>query len=50
MSTAGYQNGETLRVVRNEDGSVNHLNLATFIFTRAPYEASAPIPGGHPRQ
>ncbi|WP_067432997.1 serine hydrolase domain-containing protein [Nocardioides jensenii] len=49
VGTAGYQLGETLRVVRNDDGSVNHLNLATFIFTRAPYDPQAPIPGGLPQ-
>lgn len=48
VGTAGYQNGETLHVVRNDDGSVNHLNLATFIFTRTPYDTDAPIPGGNP--
>ncbi|KQZ70211.1 serine hydrolase domain-containing protein [Nocardioides sp. Root151] len=48
VGTAGYQMGETLRVVRNDDGSVNHLDLATFIFTRTPYDPNAPIPGGLP--
>ena len=43
---AGYHHGETLRVVRNPDGSINHLNCATFIYTREPYDARAPIPGG----
>jgi CubicO group peptidase (beta-lactamase class C family) len=46
LGTAGYHNGETLRVVRNEDGSINHLICATFIYTRAPYDPAAPIPGG----
>lgn len=49
VGTAGYQNGEELTVVRNEDGSVNHLDLATFIFTRTPYDPAAPVPGGHPQ-
>lgn len=48
VGTAGYQTGETLQVVRNEDGSINHLDLATFIFTRTPYDPDAPIPGGVP--
>lgn len=48
VGIAGHQTGETLQVVRNQDGSVNHLNLATFIFTRTPYDPDAPIPGGHP--
>ena len=39
---------ERLRVERNDDGSVNHLNCATFIYTRVPYDPAAPIPGGHP--
>jgi hypothetical protein len=32
--------------VRNDDGSVNHLDVATFIHTRTPYDPAAPIPGG----
>jgi CubicO group peptidase (beta-lactamase class C family) len=46
--TAGYHHGETLRVVRNHDGSVNHLVCATFVYTREPYDPRAPIPGGAP--
>ncbi|WP_432004159.1 serine hydrolase domain-containing protein [Streptomyces sioyaensis] len=42
----GYYAGETLRVVRDEDGSVSHLDLGTFVFTRGPYEPSDPVPGG----
>ncbi|MQA63872.1 MAG: serine hydrolase [Actinophytocola sp.] len=42
----GYYAGETLRVERAPDGTPQHLNLATFIFTRAPYDRHAPIPGG----
>ncbi|MGH3949220.1 MAG: serine hydrolase domain-containing protein [Pseudonocardiaceae bacterium] len=42
----GYYTGETLRVERAADGSPEHLNLATFIFTRTPYDPAAPIPGG----
>ncbi|MGH3520725.1 MAG: serine hydrolase domain-containing protein [Haloechinothrix sp.] len=42
----GYYAGETLRVVRASDGTSQHLNLATFIFTRTPYDPAAPIPGG----
>lgn len=48
VGTAGYQKGETLKVIRRADGSVNHLDLATFIFTRQPYDLDAPIPGGNP--
>ena len=47
VGTEGYHRGEELRVVRNDDGSVNHLDIATFIHTRAPYDPAAPIPGGH---
>ncbi|MFE0374040.1 serine hydrolase [Streptomyces inhibens] len=42
----GYYAGETLRVVRDRDGSVSHLDLGTFVFTRGPYEPSDPVPGG----
>jgi hypothetical protein len=42
----GYGAGETLRVVRRPDGSVGHLNLHTFVFTRSPYDPDAEIPGG----
>lgn len=42
----GYYAGETLRVVRRGDGSVSHLDLASFVFTREPYDAEAPVPGG----
>ena len=45
----GYHRGETLHVVRRPDGSVAHLECATFVYTRTPYDAAAPIPGGHPR-
>ncbi len=48
QGTAGYHHGETLRVVRNHDGSVNHLVCATFVYTRVPYDPAAPIPGGLP--
>jgi CubicO group peptidase (beta-lactamase class C family) len=41
----GYHAGETLRpVVR--DGSVVALDLGSFIYSRQPYDPSAPIPGG----
>ncbi|WUS98030.1 beta-lactamase family protein [Streptomyces sp. NBC_00708] len=42
----GYYAGETLRVVRNVDGSVNHLDLGSFVFTREPYDPAAAVPGG----
>ncbi|WP_225727308.1 MULTISPECIES: serine hydrolase [unclassified Nocardia] len=42
----GYYAGERLRVVRGTDGAVDHLELASFIFTREPYAPAGPIPGG----
>jgi CubicO group peptidase (beta-lactamase class C family) len=42
----GYYAGETLAVVRGADGTPQHLNLATFVFSRTPYDPAAPIPGG----
>lgn len=47
---AGYHTGEALRVVRKANGSVWYLECATFVYTRSPYDASAPIPGGAPRR
>jgi CubicO group peptidase (beta-lactamase class C family) len=47
VGTEGYHRGEELKVVRKSDGSVSHLDIATFIHTRTPYDPSAPIPGGH---
>jgi CubicO group peptidase (beta-lactamase class C family) len=41
----GYYAGETLRVVRGAGGAADHLDLGTFIFTREPYESSAPLAG-----
>lgn len=42
----GYYAGERLEVVRRADGSVSHLDLASFVFTRTPYDTGAPVPGG----
>ena len=42
----GYYSGETLTVGRDADGRPHHLDLATFVFTRTPYDPSAPVPGG----
>jgi CubicO group peptidase (beta-lactamase class C family) len=41
-----YYTGEPLRVVRRPDGSVSHLDLASFRFTRTPYDPDADVPGG----
>ncbi|MDX3062123.1 MULTISPECIES: serine hydrolase domain-containing protein [Streptomyces] len=43
---SGYYAGETLRVVRSADGTVDHLDLGSFVFTRTPYEPRAAVPGG----
>ncbi len=42
----GYHTGEPLRVVRRADGSVSHLDLASFRFTRSPYDPEGDVPGG----
>ncbi|MFI2735074.1 serine hydrolase domain-containing protein [Streptomyces sp. NPDC018711] len=42
----GYYAGETLRVVWRADGSVSHLDLGSFVFTREPYEPGDAVPGG----
>ncbi|MDQ0843874.1 serine hydrolase [Streptomyces sp. V1I6] len=42
----GYYAGESLRVVRRGDGSVSHLDLGSFVFTREPYEPGDAVPGG----
>ncbi|MDT9681878.1 serine hydrolase domain-containing protein [Streptomyces sp. TRM76323] len=42
----GYYDGEVLRVVRRRNGSVSHLDLGSFVFTREPYEPGDAVPGG----
>ena len=42
----GYYTGEPLRVVRRPDGTASHLDLASFRFTRTPYDPAADVPGG----
>ncbi len=42
----GYYRGETLTVVRDEDGQVTHLDLGSFVLTRQPYAPAAVVPGG----
>ncbi|MFH8657689.1 serine hydrolase domain-containing protein [Streptomyces afghaniensis] len=42
----GYYAGELLKAVRRPDGSVSHLDLGSFVFTRQPYDEAAPVPGG----
>ena len=41
-----YYVGETLRVVRDADGAVTHLDLGSFVLTREPYPATGVVPGG----
>ncbi|MFG3549181.1 serine hydrolase domain-containing protein [Streptomyces sp. NPDC047725] len=42
----GYYAGERLHAVRRPDGTVSHLDLGSFVFTRQPYDENAPVPGG----
>jgi CubicO group peptidase (beta-lactamase class C family) len=46
----GYHRGEHLDVVRRPGGSISHLECATFVYTRTPYDPYVDIPGGHPPQ
>ena len=48
VGTRGYQTGETLHVRRRPDGTISHLEVATFVYTRTPYDPAVPIPGGPP--
>lgn len=48
VGTEGYLTGEVLRPVRDADGALTHLECATFVWTRVPYDARAPIPGRPP--
>ncbi|SDD44182.1 serine hydrolase domain-containing protein [Auraticoccus monumenti] len=45
IGTSGYFDGEELVVVRDA-GRPAHLDLASFRFTRTPYDPSADVPGG----
>jgi len=42
----GYYEDEELRVVRSDDGTVVKLDIATFAFTRTPYDPAGDVPGG----
>lgn len=48
IGVEGYHRGETLHVVRRTDGTASHLECATFVYTRTPYDPDVEIPGGHP--
>ncbi|HEY6501226.1 MAG TPA: serine hydrolase, partial [Streptosporangiaceae bacterium] len=39
----GYYTGEPLRLVRGPDGTVDHLDLGSFVLTREPYGPDAPL-------
>ncbi len=39
-----YYAGELLRPVRRPDGSLSHLDLGSFVFTRQPYDPEARCP------
>jgi CubicO group peptidase (beta-lactamase class C family) len=41
VGLAGYHHGETLRVVRRDDATVDHLECASFVYTREPYPGGA---------
>lgn len=49
VGVSGYHRGERLDIVRRPDGSVHHLECATFVYTRTPYDPEVDVPGGHPR-
>jgi CubicO group peptidase (beta-lactamase class C family) len=40
-----YYTGEKLRVIRDADGTVTHLDIGTFVLTRGPYDPAGPVPG-----
>ncbi|MEU2064611.1 serine hydrolase domain-containing protein [Streptomyces sp. NPDC013455] len=42
----GYYAGEVMRPVRRPDGSLSHLDIGSFVFTRQPYEPGSAVPGG----
>ena len=46
LGTDGYFRGETLRVVRDPADRVTHLDVASFVLTRGPYEPAGDVHGG----
>ncbi|MEQ6899804.1 serine hydrolase domain-containing protein [Nocardioides sp. YIM 152588] len=48
IGSDGYHRGEGLTVHRDAAGAVAHLECATFVYTRTPYDPASPAPGGHP--
>lgn len=48
VGTGGYHDGEPVVVHRDPEGAVTHLEVATFVYTRTPYDPAVPPPGGLP--
>lgn len=50
VGVRGYHRGETLQLVSRPgaEGGVGHLECATFVLTRVPYDPLAPVPGPRP--
>lgn len=48
VGVSGYHHGERVHLARHPDGTVSHLDIATFVFTRTPYDPDVAVPGGHP--
>ena len=46
VGDSGYFLGESLTVVRDEDGRPRYFDVASFLFTRRPYDPGDPVPGG----
>lgn len=42
----GYFAGEELRAIRDAEGVVSHLDIASFRWTRLPYDPAGDVPGG----
>jgi CubicO group peptidase (beta-lactamase class C family) len=42
----GYFAGETLRIIRAANGAATAITVASFLFTRTPYDPQARVPGG----
>jgi CubicO group peptidase (beta-lactamase class C family) len=43
---SGYFLGEALTVERDGEGRARHFDVASFLFTRRPYDPAEPVPGG----
>ncbi len=50
VGVEGYHRGETLHVHRGADGTVRHLECATFIYTRDPLRPRRPDPRWSPAE